>query len=151
MTEQEFQTFLAESIETYAAEKVKAGNWTADEALQRSRDTHDDLLPQGLASPGHRLYTIEVDDEPVGRLWLSTDPKLGPGVGFIYDLFVSEPFRRRGIATQAMRLLEQEALRLGLKSLSLHVFGYNSAARSLYEGLGYETTNINMSKPLSAA
>ncbi|OGT28604.1 MAG: hypothetical protein A2Z17_03720 [Gammaproteobacteria bacterium RBG_16_66_13] len=151
MTEKEFRAFLAQDIETFAAEKVKAGNWAADEALQRSRDAHDSLLPQGLSSPDQRLYTIELDGEVVGRLWLSTDPKLGARVGFIYDLFVAEPFRRRGIGKQAMSLMEKEALRLGLDGLALHVFGHNAAARSFYEQLGYTITNINMSKPLSPA
>jgi ribosomal protein S18 acetylase RimI-like enzyme len=68
---------------------------------------------------------------------------------FIYDLFVAEPYRRKGIAEQAMLQLEKEDLRLGVGSLALHVFGYNTAARSLYERLGYETTNINMRKALN--
>ena len=48
-----------------------------------------------------------------------------------------------------MRLLEKEALGLGVSGLSLHVFGYNLAARALYQKLGFEITNINMSKALS--
>ena len=144
MTEEEFQTFLAGGISTYAEEKVKAGNWPAEEALQRSKEAHDRLLPTGLTSPNQHLYSIEVEGKPVGHLWLSTDPQLGAGAGFIYDLFVAEAFRRQGIAKHAMRLLEQEALRLGLKSLALHVFAHNVQARSLYEQLGYEVTNINM-------
>ncbi|HSB89907.1 MAG TPA: GNAT family N-acetyltransferase [Anaerolineales bacterium] len=150
MTEEEFRSFLSKDIEDYAAEKVKAGNWTAEEALRRSQQDHDGLLPRGLASPHQHLYTIELDGEPVGRLWLSTDPKLGGGVGFIYDVFVAEAFRRRGVAKQALRLLETEALQFGLKSLALHVFGFNTAARSMYEDLGYTVTNINMAKALSA-
>jgi ribosomal protein S18 acetylase RimI-like enzyme len=149
MTEEEFRSFLSKDIEDYAAEKVRAGNWTAEEALRRSKEDHDGLLPRGLASPHQHLYTIELDGEPVGRLWLSTDPHLGNGVGFIYDLFVAEAFRRRGVARQAMRLLEGEALQLGLTSLALHVFGFNAAARALYEDLGYAVTNINMAKPLA--
>ena len=150
MTEEEFQAFLARSIPEYAAEKVKAGNWTPDEALERSREEHVTLLPQGLATPNHHLYTIEQAGKPVGRLWLSVDQHIAGGAGFIYDLFVDEPFRRRGIASEAMRLLEKEALGLGVRSLALHVFGTNLAARALYQKLGYEITNINMAKDLTA-
>jgi hypothetical protein len=50
MTEEEFQAFLAESVPEYAAEKVKAGNWTPEEALEKSRNEHTRLLPEGLAS-----------------------------------------------------------------------------------------------------
>ena len=150
MTEEEFQAFLAQSVPEYASEKVRAGNWTPEEALGRSRKDHATLLPEGLASTHQRLYTIELEGRPVGRLWLSVDPQTAGGAGFIYDLFVAEPFRRQGIAVEAMRLLEKEALGFGVGSLALHVFGYNVAARGLYQKLGYEITNINMSKALSS-
>ena len=151
MNESEFLAFLAKDIQDYADEKVRAGNWPPDDALQRSREAHDKLLPKGLETPNHHLFTIEFDAQPVGRVWLSSDPKAAGGAGFIYDLYVGEPFRRRGIARQALLLLEEEALRLGLKSLALHVFGHNAAARALYETLGYSVTNVNMAKPLPAA
>ena len=150
MTEHEFQAFLAQSIPEYASEKVKAGNWTSGEALVRSRQEHARLLPKGLASPNQHLYTIEFGGTPVGHLWLSVDPLPAGGAGFIYDLFVAEQFRRRGIAAEAMQLLDKEGLRLGVSSLALHVFGYNLAARALYQKLGYEITNINMSKALTS-
>jgi RimJ/RimL family protein N-acetyltransferase len=148
MTEAEFQAFLAYSIPEYASEKVKAGNWTPEEAMERSRKGHATLLPDGLASPNQHLFTIDLEGRPVGRLWLSVDPRTAGGAGFIYDLFVEESFRRQGIGAEAMRLLEKEGLSLGVHSLALHVFGYNLAARALYEKLGYEITNINMSKSL---
>jgi ribosomal protein S18 acetylase RimI-like enzyme len=150
MTEQEFQAFLHQDVYDYAQEKVAAGNWTAEEALPRSRDEHENLLPVGLSTPHHHLYTIELDGLKVGRVWLSSDPRTAGGSGFLYDLFVEEAFRRRGIARQAMLLVELEARRQGLSSLALHVFGHNLAARALYEDLGYAITNLNMSKPLSA-
>jgi ribosomal protein S18 acetylase RimI-like enzyme len=151
MNESEFQSFLAQDIQDYAVDKVKAGNWTPEEALGRSRQVHDDLLPGGLATPHQHLFTIELDALAVGRVWLSTDPKSAGGAGFIYDLFVGEPYRRQGIAKRALLLLEKEARNLGVANLGLHVFGHNTAARALYEKLGYSITNINMAKPLTAA
>lgn len=148
MTEQEFRAFLENDIHDYAEEKVAAGNWTPQEALQRSQEEHASLLPAGLSTPHQHLYTIEFEGRGVGRVWLSSDPTTAGGSGFVYDLLVEESFRRRGIAREAMLLVEQEARRLGLKRLALHVFGNNQAARALYENLGYTTTNINMAKPL---
>ena len=148
MTQEEFQEFLEVSIPEFASEKVQAGNWTAAEAQEKSEQSHRELLPQGLASPDQHLYTIRNGATAVGRLWLSIDPQTAGGAGFIFDLFIAEPYRRQGIAAQAMRLLESEAQRLGVSTLALHVFGYNMAARSLYEKLGYKITNINMSKTL---
>jgi len=148
MNGEEFTAFLARSIPEYASEKVKAGNWSADEAQERSRQEHTNLLPLGLDTPNHHLYSIELDGEAVGDIWLAVDERGGVRRGFIYDVFVAEAHRRRGIALEAMRLLEAEAGRFSLQSLGLHVFGYNTAARALYEKLGYEVTNINMSKEL---
>ena len=148
MTETEFTAFLERSIPEYADEKVKAGNWAAEESLQKSRESHAKLLPHGLSTPDNYLFTIEHDGKTVGNLWLAIQHRPDGPIGFVYDVYIAEPFRRRGIAANAMRLLEEEAPRLGLHSLALHVFGDNAAARALYEKLGYEITNVNMSKNL---
>ena len=68
--------------------------------------------------------------------------------GFIYDVFIEERFRGKGYGKSLMLLLEEKARELGLKSLALHVFGSNHVARKPYESIGYEVTNVNMSKTL---
>lgn len=148
MNELEFQTFLSDSITTYADDKVRAGNWKPSEAMKKSRDDHQKLLPLGLATPNHYLFTIEFNHKSSGRIWLSSDPSTAGGAGFIYDLYIEENSRGQGIATQALRLLEKEASGLGLNKLSLHVFGFNTPAIALYNKLGYEVTNLNMSKDI---
>jgi len=35
---------------------------------------------------------------------------------------------------------------MGMSAISLHVFGHNTAARALYGKLGFETTNVLMTK-----
>lgn len=44
---------------------------------------------------------------------------------------------------------EQLARSRGAQSLGLNVFGFNSAARGLYESLGYEETSVKMKKSLN--
>ena len=149
MCEEDFQAFLDRNIPDYAPDTVRAGNWTPEQAEQKSREEQARLLPGGLDSAHQHLYTIELDGKPAGALWLTSDPRLAGGAGFICDLYVAEEYRRRGIATRAMRLLEGEVPRLGLNGLSLHVFGENLAARALYEKLGYKVTNLNMAKSLT--
>jgi len=68
---------------------------------------------------------------------------------FIYNIEIHPQFRRHGYATQAMLKVEGEARRLGAETIRLHVFGHNTAARPLYEELGYVPTNINMAKSLT--
>jgi len=56
--------------------------------------------------------------------------------------------RGKGYGKQTMLLIEEKARELGLKSIGLHVFGVNTVARNLYEGLGYEISSLNMQKQL---
>jgi RimJ/RimL family protein N-acetyltransferase len=151
MNELEFQSFLAESIQSYASDKIRSGNWSEDEAERRSIEEHKKLLYRGLDTPNHFLYTIEFNHKPVGRIWLNSDPKIAGGAGFIYDLYIEEEFRRQGLATRALHLLEEKASCLGLSRLSLHVFGFNEPAIALYKKLGYKVTNLNMSKDINGA
>lgn len=151
MTPEEFELYLERLVVEYAADKVRSGNWTSEESIRRSREECQTLLPQGPDTPGQHLYRILDTEtgERVGVVWLAEDGRKSPPIGFIYDLEVEAPYRRRGYATRAMLALEVKARELGLATLSLHVFGFNHEARALYEKLGYAITNINMSKALN--
>lgn len=147
MTQLEFDTFLGRAIPEYAAEHVRAGNWLESEALEKSRKEFKDLLPQGLNSADNFLYTLVDDDEAIGMIWVKV--KAPPSKsGFIYDVFIAERFRSKGYGKSLMLLLEEKARAMGLQSLALHVFGSNHVARKLYETIGYEITNVMMSKTL---
>lgn len=150
MTSEEFEAWLPGTIAGYAAEHVRSGRWSEEEALERSRAEHERLLPQGAATPGHRLCNIVPagGGEPVGMLWFQAMEEPAP-TAFVYNIEIYPQFRRRGYAEQAMLKLEDEARRLGLEGIRLHVFGHNTAARPLYEKLGYVPTNINMLKRLT--
>jgi ribosomal protein S18 acetylase RimI-like enzyme len=150
MTAEQFEAWLPGTIADYAAEHVRTGRWSEDEALGRSREEHERLLPQGLATPDHRLWNIVPagGGEPVGILWVQVTQKPMPSA-FVYNIEIHPQFRRRGYAEHAMLKLEDEARRLGLEGIRLHVFGHNTAARPLYEKLGYIPTNINMLKRLT--
>ena len=149
MTTAQFEKWKPRSIAEYAREHVIGGRWTAAEALRKSRQEYDLLLPKGLATPSHRIFSIVRlrDRKAVGILWIRIEKKPQPSA-FIFNIEIFKSFRRRGYATQAMTLLEQEARRLGLENIRLHVFAHNNAARPLYEKLGYVATNIAMRKRL---
>ncbi len=155
MTSAEYEPWLEGDIREYADEKVRAGNWSAADALERSAEEHRKLLPQGLATPDNYLYTITAEPAPgegpvpVGMVWLAVPP-WQPPLAFIYDFVIHEPYRRRGYASQALLALEGKVRALGLDTIGLHVFGHNHAARALYEKAGYEITNISMAKKLKS-
>ena len=147
MTQPEYEAFLERTIPEYAADHVRAGNWTEPESIEKSRKEFEDLLPQGLKTEDNFLYSLLDGDEAVGMIWMKI--KRHPSIsGFIYDVFVEEGFRGKGYGRNLMLLLEEKARGMELKSLELHVFGSNAVARKLYETIGYETTNVLMRKTL---
>jgi ribosomal protein S18 acetylase RimI-like enzyme len=150
MTEVEFRRFLEHDIREYAESQVRSGNWSEAESLPRSRREHHTLLRDGLKSKFHHLYTIRESEheEAVGVLWFKANLDSSRASGFIFDLEIHEPFRRKGYAHAAMLELEKVAHEMGLRQLALHVFAYNEQARALYESLGYTVASLNLSKEI---
>ncbi|GHO98005.1 N-acetyltransferase [Reticulibacter mediterranei] len=148
MTEQDFQDFYENLIREYAADKLKAGNYQPEDALQRSRKEIEEQLPDGLASNDQYLYSIVEDEaaQKVGILWVAA--QRAKQMAFVYDVEIYEAFRRRGYAEQAFLRLEEKVKELGLTKIGLHVFGHNHAAQALYKKLGFEITNVHMAKTL---
>lgn len=151
MAESEFQAYYKSSVENYAAENVKAGNWHPAEALQKSEEQFLQLLPDGLASKNQHLFSIEHDQTgaKVGMIWFAVRNESLRRVAFIYDFMIYEQYRRNGYGRQSLILVEEKARELGLSTISLHVFGHNQAAIALYQMTGYEATDIHMVKKLS--
>ena len=148
MTENEFLTYIDRVYAGYANEQVKAGSWPADRALELAKAEINDLLPDGLATQDHFLYSLIVTDEasPVGTLWIMIRERNGRKEAFIDDIEIVESFRRRGYAAQALNAVEEIVKGMGIHTIRLQVFGHNQAARELYEKCGYETINIYMEK-----
>jgi RimJ/RimL family protein N-acetyltransferase len=153
MTEAEFKLYYDAAVADYAQEHVRSGRWSATEAYENSAGEYQTLLPAGVETPDNYLYTLRADevDGPVGMLWFANRDQAGKRSAFVYDVRIDSAFQRRGYATQAFIALEQKVISLGLSQVSLHVFGHNQAARALYEKLGYEPTNIILSKSVGAA
>ena len=68
---------------------------------------------------------------------------------FIYDRNIREDLRGRGYGRKVMERVEEQAQEMGIDTVGLHVFGYNHAARTLYEKMGYQITGIGMTKTLA--
>jgi ribosomal protein S18 acetylase RimI-like enzyme len=143
MTRSEFEKFLAVSVETYAKEKTLSGNWTEEESLDKAKEEFSKLLPEGVSSANNYLYTIFDEDLDAGVIWLA---KKTDEAGFIYEIRIYDEYQGKGYGKAAMKEIEVKARELGMKKIGLHVFGHNKVARSLYEKIGYETTNVNMVK-----
>jgi len=148
MTQPEFDAFLEHLIPEYAADNVRAGYWDESEALEKSRQQTESLLPQGLQTKNHYLFTLYDGEQAVGLIWLKANVDSPIKNGYIFDVEIREEFRGRGYGKQIMLLIEEKARELGIRRMGLHVFAYNNVAQNLYKNIGYEVSSLNMLKDL---
>ena len=149
MTEAELQNFLEPAIAEYAQGHIDDGQWTEEEALEKSRAEFHGLLPNGVATPHQYLFTlVNESQQRVGVLWFARREQQGQLSAWVYDVRIGEAFRRHGYGSQAFCAMEQKVRELGINKIGLHVFGNNHAAQEMYKKLGYETTNVLMAKTL---
>jgi len=69
---------------------------------------------------------------------------------FICHIIIDEQMQRRGYGSAALMEVEEQARRLGMSSVGLHVAAHNLEAIRVYERLGFKTAGVNRVKPLSA-
>ena len=148
MTDAEYQEWLPRQTQSHADAKVKAGNWDAEKALELARAQTAEVLPLGLKTPHHEIFVVESKGKAVGVVWFAIKESPRGPYAYLYDIEVDEAYRGKGFGSQAMSALEEKLKKRGIKSLLLHVFGYNQDALRLYQRLGFEITNINMAKRL---
>jgi len=148
MNEEEFQVWYKRSGENYRDEHIKNG-LTFAEAQKKSDEDFARLLPDGRNSADQYIFSIKENGTHwIGTVWFGVRGSEDNRKAFIYDIILDDETRGKGYGKQAMLLLEVEVKKIGLRHIGLHVFGHNKIARSLYEKLGYETTNLNMEKTL---
>ena len=150
ITEDEYQTWLAQGIQDYAQDKIDAGAWQPEEALERSAHDFASLLPQGRSSADNVIYSVQdaANGSHVGVLWIAVVTNGLSKIAYIYDIVMYESFRRQGYGEGTMLALEDKVREMGLDKIGLHVFGHNKGAYALYEKVGYIVTDINMSKTI---
>ncbi|MGE5252140.1 MAG: GNAT family N-acetyltransferase [Bacteroidota bacterium] len=146
--QEDFDVFMERDIAGYAAAKVRSGTWLQEEALERSRQEHALLLPQGRQTPNHFIYSILDEDarRKIGILWVHVPPDRLQHEAFIYDIEIDEAFRGKGYGRQALLALDELLIGMGVEHVDLHVFAYNTTAFELYKKAGYEVTDFIMRK-----
>jgi len=110
-----------------------------DTLTQKNYDIAAETLGDWLLPPS-KLYMITNDSQIVGFLRLSYR---GANVAWIEDIFVDQPYRNQGIATQAIKLAEELIRETpGYTAICLDVAPRNNAALKLYHKLGYDNLSI---------
>ena len=145
MAADEFGAYRAAFIRDWAADLEIVDDVTREGALAEAAARTDADLPLGPATPGHHLFVILADHEPVGSVWFSMDAQ---GRAFLDDVTIHEADRGKGYGRRALELCEQEARQRGATRIELHVYRHNPRAIALYEVAGYQTTGLKMRKLL---
>jgi ribosomal protein S18 acetylase RimI-like enzyme len=104
------------------------GVW--DELWQRER-YRQNFQPQ-------RLRVIQLDGQDIGMLHLQERTE----ELFLVNLEILPEFQKRGVGSQIIRQVIEEANQLG-KPVALQVLKVNLAARALYQRLGFGVTGEN--------
>ncbi|MBD8585740.1 GNAT family N-acetyltransferase [Frigoribacterium sp. CFBP 8766] len=161
--------WIARSQAAYEQSRLASGE-PAEIAAEAARASFEQNFPGGRPAPGHLVHDVVVTlsggdggvagagensgsgghDTVVGVLWIGPFAE-GSDAWWVWDVEIDERHRGAGHGRAAMQLAEEEAARHGAATLGLNVFGYNTAARALYESLGYETTAVQMRKPVGSS
>ena len=144
----EFEAWRQQVTDGYAAEIETLGDTPRRAALSKAKADMAAILPDGLETPGHWIFAIELGAERVGRLWLAERTMDGRQVVFVYDVEIDERHRGRGLGRAAMLKAEEQAHARGIGRMELNVFGGNDVARGLYRSLGYVERAVSMGKDI---
>lgn len=150
MTEEEFVGYRARSVVEFAEDKVKAGSWKEEEALELSEETYRKYLPDGIHSKEQYLYVVHQEGQQasVGYVWLNVSDTPAGMRAFLYDIIIEEEYRGQGFGQATMKALDETARALGATTIGLHVFGHNQTALHVYQKSGYAVTDYKMAKNL---
>jgi ribosomal protein S18 acetylase RimI-like enzyme len=151
LRDDEVPGFLEGLRDEYVRELMEDAGLSEERAEEKAASDHAALFPGRKPQPDQHIYVVERETgEPVGHVFWAQ--RSAPGSGpraFLYQIFISEPFRGRGHGREAMQLLEDEVRAAGLPGIDLNVWGGNDLARSLYRKLGYAEQAVFMTKDLS--
>lgn len=109
--------------------------------IEKAKQLVEPLLQKG----SYYLIATE-NDELTGWVLIggSKDSFTGEKIGFIYELFVLEEYRGKGIGKQLIQTGIKHLQQEGYSEIRLSVFDGNPAIK-LYESLGFKNRTITMS------
>ncbi|MEC0248002.1 GNAT family N-acetyltransferase [Paenibacillus chitinolyticus] len=116
----------------------------AEPNRDKVRQLVDPLLKKGC------YYLIAAEEKQLAGWVLigeSKDSFTDRIIGFVYELYVLEHFRGRGISRKLMQEAVEQLKSLGYPEVRLSVYAGNHALH-LYESLGFAPRTITMTLPL---
>ena len=144
MTQEEFEVIKGRMIKDYAADKVKVGHWQEEDAIDLAKETVDNILRDGVDTEHHYLLDLCKDIEKVGFVWFN----VFNNTVYVNNYLIYDDYHGKDYELKMVELLEDMAKELEVKKINLHSFGYNEKAIALYQKMGYDITDVYMSKKM---
>ena len=85
----------------------------------RTKKTNLKEVKKRITLPNRKMYILVADNKKIGYFNLQIAVN---GKEVRFGIIIDKPFQSKGYGKQAMRLIEQEAKRIGVKKISLEVF-----------------------------
>jgi ribosomal protein S18 acetylase RimI-like enzyme len=153
LREEEFQAFRDALLQEYARGLVDDAGMDRAVADEKAAADLASIFPDERPEPNHCIYFLEdaATSRRAGYLfWAERQPPGSQGTrAYLYELFVDEGFRHRGLGRRALELFEADVRARGLPGIDLNVWGGNEPARALYRGAGFQERAVFMSKEVA--
>ena len=142
MNQEEFDLIKGRMIRDYAKDKIKVGHWQEEDAIDLAKETLDNILRDGVETEHHYLLDICKDIDKVGFVWFNVFKE----TIYVNNYLIYDEHKGKDYEVKMVELLEGMAADLAVKKINLHSFGYNEEAIALYQKMGYDITDVYMSK-----
>lgn len=112
----------------------------------------DELFGRIFKRDSHEIFVAEDETSSfLGYVWVGEGMNMMTGTkhGYIYDMFVKENHRRKGIGMMLMKRAEHYCREKGYKEMLLMVSTNNQPARKLYIKQGFKVEQMYMGKRLT--
>lgn len=112
-----------------------------DENLDKEYSVQDNYSNM-IDHPDCRIFIAESDGQAVGYLCglVYRFPMCRKPIVILDALYIEEPYRHKGYATQLIKELKQFAKETEASAIELKVFSENTTAKSLYADQGFVET-----------
>lgn len=138
-TEAEAEQMLGRTRARGLAALTATGS-SEDQARVLMREQHAKLLPEGIATPGHRfVWVCSPTGERLGECWFG--PLFGSQTDwYVFDVEIDEAHRGHGLGQAAMAAVAAACRSAGAGRLGLSVASDNARAIAAYRAVGFVTT-----------
>jgi ribosomal protein S18 acetylase RimI-like enzyme len=111
-----------------------------------------ELFDMMVNQDSHEVFVAEDENQSfLGYVWVGegSNPMTGTKHGYVYDIFVKEEQRRKGIGMTLMKKAERYCRETGYHEMLLMVATSNHPAQKLYTKQGFKTEQMYMLKRLT--